>query len=234
MKNKIIWSLVVVVLLVGVAIWHYSTKGEAEVCAQVVTDGRNPATGEIKSFPTPCDVPEGWDTLEGSGNQTFVENGVTYQRYRNSDLGLSFAYKISPDGYTLIEENVSNVSDSSLEKYFTLFNTKQYQEFKSAKEAHDGPPVISVMIFKNPENMHADVWLKEHAFVANYREGSRLDKIDLGGSSGVTYHADGLYQNEVIVLENNYKIYLFSGAYNAPSDQIFGDFYHLMDGVILF
>lgn len=31
-----------------------------EICIQVITPARNPQTGEIRDFPTPCDVPEGW------------------------------------------------------------------------------------------------------------------------------------------------------------------------------
>jgi len=34
------------------------------MCAQVVTPARNPKTGDIKEFPTPCDVPEGWVVIE--------------------------------------------------------------------------------------------------------------------------------------------------------------------------
>lgn len=34
------------------------------VCIQVITPARNPDTGEIKEFPTPCDVPEGWEKIE--------------------------------------------------------------------------------------------------------------------------------------------------------------------------
>lgn len=30
------------------------------VCAQVITAARNPAKGECREFPTPCDVPAGW------------------------------------------------------------------------------------------------------------------------------------------------------------------------------
>lgn len=32
-----------------------------EVCAQVITFARNPETGQCEAFPTPCDVPEGWE-----------------------------------------------------------------------------------------------------------------------------------------------------------------------------
>lgn len=34
------------------------------VCIQVITPARNPNTGEIREFPTPCDVPEGWEKIE--------------------------------------------------------------------------------------------------------------------------------------------------------------------------
>lgn len=33
---------------------------EPVVCIQVITPARNPQTGEVIDFPTPCDVPEGW------------------------------------------------------------------------------------------------------------------------------------------------------------------------------
>ena len=33
-------------------------------CIQVIQSARNPVTGEIREFPTPCDVPEGWQEEE--------------------------------------------------------------------------------------------------------------------------------------------------------------------------
>jgi len=34
------------------------------VCAQVITPAINPETKEIREFPTPCDVPDGWDVIQ--------------------------------------------------------------------------------------------------------------------------------------------------------------------------
>lgn len=34
-----------------------------EVCIQVITPARNPDTGEVRDFPTPCDVPTGWEPI---------------------------------------------------------------------------------------------------------------------------------------------------------------------------
>ncbi len=39
------------------------TCAEPEVCIQVITPAKNPRTGECKEFPTPCDVPTGWEKV---------------------------------------------------------------------------------------------------------------------------------------------------------------------------
>lgn len=36
---------------------------DSEICIQVITPARNPKTGEVRDFPTPCDVPEGWTKI---------------------------------------------------------------------------------------------------------------------------------------------------------------------------
>lgn len=35
-----------------------------QVCAQVITPAKNPKTGEVRDFPTPCDVPSGWELIK--------------------------------------------------------------------------------------------------------------------------------------------------------------------------
>jgi hypothetical protein len=34
-----------------------------QICVQVITPARNPLTGEIKEYPTPCDVPPTWEVI---------------------------------------------------------------------------------------------------------------------------------------------------------------------------
>ena len=38
--------------------------GDATVCAQVITPARDTKTGDIREFPTPCDVPDGWEIIQ--------------------------------------------------------------------------------------------------------------------------------------------------------------------------
>lgn len=40
--------------------------GDLSFCAQVVTPAKNPLTGETRNFPTPCDVPPGWEKIAAS------------------------------------------------------------------------------------------------------------------------------------------------------------------------
>jgi hypothetical protein len=37
---------------------------EMTMCAQVITPAINPETKAIREFPTPCDVPEGWEVIQ--------------------------------------------------------------------------------------------------------------------------------------------------------------------------
>ena len=40
---------------------------KGEFCIQVITPAKNLKTGECKEFPTPCDVPEGWEKVNKCG-----------------------------------------------------------------------------------------------------------------------------------------------------------------------
>jgi len=52
----------------GFGLWPFHIFDEAgrkddQICAQVITPAQNSETGEIREFPTPCDVPDGWEAL---------------------------------------------------------------------------------------------------------------------------------------------------------------------------
>jgi len=47
-----------------------TTQNKPSVCIQVITPAKNPLTGEIKEFPTPCDVPAGWQTITPFSKET--------------------------------------------------------------------------------------------------------------------------------------------------------------------
>lgn len=73
--------LILILVIAGIAIvgyfvaaktqnwWPFANSGQrddGQICIQVITRAKNPKTGEIKDFPTPCDVPEGWEVVSPS------------------------------------------------------------------------------------------------------------------------------------------------------------------------
>ncbi|MBX4187749.1 MAG: hypothetical protein KW793_01275 [Candidatus Doudnabacteria bacterium] len=55
---------------------EYGKKKEARICIQLITPAKNFRTGEISEFPTPCDVPEGWQPIDTTVKDGNVLNNV--------------------------------------------------------------------------------------------------------------------------------------------------------------
>ncbi len=72
---------------------------ESGPCAAVITPARNPATGEVVEFPTPCDVPEGWERVKGT-------DVAAWENYRSERFGLTFRF---PSAFLVFEEGESLV-----------------------------------------------------------------------------------------------------------------------------
>ena len=60
---------------------------EDEFCIQVITPARDPKTGECKDFPTPCDVPEGWEAVDSCIDET-----ANWKIHINSKYGYQLKY----------------------------------------------------------------------------------------------------------------------------------------------
>lgn len=75
-KNFVIAGLLVAVLILASLVMDTSdtvphmpspttdTGADGVVCAQVITPALDPETDTIVEFPTPCDVPEGWEVIQ--------------------------------------------------------------------------------------------------------------------------------------------------------------------------
>ncbi len=74
-----------------------------QVCIQVITPAKNSATGECREFPTPCDVPTGWQKVSSCPSSKI--DTTNWRTYRNEDIGIEFKY---PAKLSTIKEEKSN------------------------------------------------------------------------------------------------------------------------------
>ncbi|MDD2934850.1 MAG: hypothetical protein PHX25_00020 [Candidatus Pacebacteria bacterium] len=208
-------------------------KDRGENCVEVLTDARNPETGEIKEFPNLCDIPDGWDVLETDREQ-FERNNQLWTRYRNDDLGIRFEYRLNPDGYILIDSK-NQWTDENVVESLNLFNKKEYEELLESDIPREYPPSISVLIFKNSKNYSVKEWIEKEKMISNIEFAvSEIEELDFSGSPAVRYKISGLYENEILVVLNNGLIYYINGAYLEEDSQIRKDFLEMLDHFSLY
>lgn len=238
--NKILgYGLAIVVILVGgyYAFTYYSGLYSDDLgCAQVITDARDPVTGEVRTFPTPCNVPDGWEVLETDEVQ-IMRNGETWERYRNDDLGLRFEYRSEPDGYMVIERDEQNdtAGYENVVKYIVVSNKREYEEMMASESPREGPTAITITIVKNTENLSVGEWIQAEPRLSNIDLAmTPIMDVDHEAVPSVRYTINGLYSADVIVSSNNGRIYMFSGAYGSEDSAIRLDFLEMLDYVSLY
>ncbi|MDO8495886.1 MAG: hypothetical protein Q7S43_00325 [bacterium] len=65
------WAIIIICVVVFIASLPYIIRSADKImyssgrmnCIQVITRARQPKSGEIRDFPTPCDVPDGWEKI---------------------------------------------------------------------------------------------------------------------------------------------------------------------------
>ena len=89
------WAWVSVLIVAAFAVSYYAWVRSLEepvengyTCIQVITTARNKQTGEIRDFPTPCDVPAGWEKVEPD----VMDETANWKTYRNDEYGFEVKY----------------------------------------------------------------------------------------------------------------------------------------------
>jgi len=235
---KIVGFLAALLLLAGGGYMLYTTQNSSdggELCAQVITKATNPETGEVKEFPTPCDVPDGWTlTLGPKEGGMFSVGDETWERVRDDENGISFAARVDPDGYILIQPPKSEQDTSAFIKAYILFNRAEYEDAQG-RENSEGPPFISILIFDNESGQSPREWAESNSGLANTAliQGEIAD-VALGEAEAIHYSADGLYMSENYIASHNDKLYFLIGSYATAEQKIREDFKTLIDTITFF
>jgi len=116
--NRKILGAIVLLIIAALGLGYWGTKrsekqaGSVEdtYCAQVITPARNPQTGEIKEYPTPCDVPAGWEILstDSSGIPLLVGKNAIYVPDQKPGSSVSIhTFVLETKGFAVIHEDAS-------------------------------------------------------------------------------------------------------------------------------
>lgn len=165
-----------------------------------------------------------------------TEEEYAVEEYQVENLGLSFEYKTTPDGYT-VDDLTSFIGeqpeDINVHAVYRVINAREKAEIEASEGGREGPPTINVVVFSNEQNLTASQWVDAFPLYSNidFALGTVDRDAVVGGANAVHYLTDGLYQGDTFVVAHGGRIYQFIGLYLEVQDVIHSDFLNLVDSV---
>jgi len=158
-----------------------------------------------------------------------ADDGIASTRtYTNSDVGFSFSYRSSPDGY--VESHIPSDDAFGFKGGVILYKETDWNELQASDIPREGPPGIIVEVFENPGLFSAREWATENPR-SNYGlsfDGTVQD-IMQDSVMGVRYSFDGLYAAEAVVFVYNENIIMMTVSYFEKNDGRIDDFNAFLD-----
>lgn len=185
------------------------------------------------------------DTIEVTGDLT--EEGVvvpcqsmehylrvTLGAYIDRSLGFGFEFKKGNDGYVLDVPPHGNEEAADFEDAVVLMHKPDYDAMQSGG-AMEGPPSITVLVYKNTKNLSARAWADENKSVSNIglKVGDITDAT-IQGAKGIRYDVDGLYRAQTLVVTSNGYVYIISASYLDENSATYKDFASILGAFLFF
>jgi len=154
---------------------------------------------------------------------------VPSQVYSSEKLGFSFEY---PEGYFISE---TDQSTGEREHYsIVVFEDTPFNRSLVAGEVidTDAPPTITITLFQNNLDNYTARSFVEGTSFSNFKlSDSNLTEVTIDEEPGLRYKADGLWQSNNVVVAKPQFVYMFTGFYNSPEDEIVGVFEDILKTV---
>lgn len=152
---------------------------------------------------------------------------AVFAEYTSESSGLQFAYPVGASGYSV---TVSQGGDKQANLLETI--VLSHESDTALPEYGEGPPTITIAIFKNDQKQFPLAWANAHASYSNITLAmSDIEQAVIGGANAIRYRADGLYASDTVVVAHGGFIYVFSGAYIDESSPTKRDFDPLLGSV---
>lgn len=146
---------------------------------------------------------------------------VTMRQYSSED-GVTFKY---PDTYSLSSKHHSMAGASWDSVEFVNKNV-------TVPQNSDGPESISLQVFDDSAGLPLDKYIKNDVRT-NFQLSSShsLSSSTIGGEPALIYQYTGLYENDVVAVLHNKKVFLFSVSWSQTVEPIRHDFSSMLSTV---
>ena len=161
------------------------------------------------------------DKSEDKKDAISIDGGTT-STYNVADGGIAFDYKTGVGGYVVEERMPVDIGEEPIKVILLM----QAEDAKNEPPiGGEGPPVVSVALYTNKENLSPKAWAEKNPQHSNVNlvQGAISD-ITVAGASAIRYMADGLYASENVVVANNGMIYVITGQFIDQNSDIRLDF----------
>ncbi len=188
-----------------------------------------------QSFASTCEVPPGW-AIEVLGNKDtqYTAGDDVMQRFRDERIGITTAYRYSPDGYVLLELPPQVRDSTALVTAYNFILQSDMRALAESTGPREGPRAITLHAYENPRGLSLDAWMAEFAGVINYR--SELGEARSGRvveQDARLFRGDGLYPSETVVFMHRSFGIVFTGTFDSPEDKIYKDFLNIVGSIAL-
>ncbi len=159
--------------------------------------------------------------------QPLQENQSTYQKYSNTEYGISFEY---PDSYILTEMDAPG---SEMRKHHSVSLIRKAD--LPAPEGGEGPPSITIDFYQNNlDKQTGEQWIlnsKESNFKLS---NGVMATTTIHSYPALSYRWSGLYEGTTVVTAGSNWIYAFTVTYLEMGADIIQDFVKIKDSVRIF
>lgn len=153
---------------------------------------------------------------------------TTAAQVARPEYGLTVPYREGPDGYTRITPEGAPQGDPLFTT--SLVSTPEYDALRESDEAREGPPAITVSVYRNATSRPADEWIRESGDANFVLALGDITTEEIGGREYATYRYDGLYTNDAYVYVRDGYAYLFTAAYADTASPLREDLRTMLAG----
>lgn len=146
-------------------------------------------------------------------------------------IGVRFLYRTDPHTQMITEIKRGTESDATFVKGYQLALRSDFESMEE-RGAGEGPPTITLTVFKNEQKLFPRLWATQFPLQSNI-ELARTDpqEVLVGDSEAVRYLVDGLYSIDTFVVTHDKYIYVVSGAYMDDNSLIRRDFLSFIESI---